>query len=112
MTIFLLCLFWESVLVVHLRDVYVAAAAIDIRPTMSVLSAVETRHLKAPLGSRLAVSDGRRLSARAVGCPRGFERMRAHAFDEHGSDSSTGVRPLVVPPDRMLRLLSVHSPLH
>jgi hypothetical protein len=37
---------------------------------------------------------------------------RAHAFDEHGSDSSTGVRPLVVPPDRMLRLLSVRSPLH
>ena len=35
-----------------------------------------------------------------------------HAFDEHGSESFTGVRPLVVPLDRMLRLISALWPLH
>ena len=38
--------------------------------------------------------------------------VRVHAFDKHGSDSFTGVRPLVVPLDRTLRLLSARSPLH
>ena len=36
----------------------------------------------------------------------------AHAFDDHGSDNFTGVRTLVVPLDRTLRLLSARLPLH
>ena len=39
-------------------------------------------------------------------------QVYAHALDEHGSVSFTGVRPLVVLLDRTLRLHSARSPLH
>ena len=41
-----------------------------------------------------------------------FPGLRMHSFDKYGSDSFTGVRPLVVPLDRTLSLLSARSPLH
>ena len=41
-----------------------------------------------------------------------FPRACTFTFDEHGSDSFTGVRPLVVPLDGKLRLFSARSPLH
>ena len=41
-----------------------------------------------------------------------FSGLSMHAFNKYGSDSFTGVRPLVVPLDRTLSLLSARSPLH